>query len=227
MHPRKEPRGSGDYFPTPPWATRALCRWLDGRTIRPLDAMTVWEPACGAGHMARPLAEHFARVIATDVNPRGFGLRHDFIGHGIRPPGTFGHDWIITNPPFEATLFSEFFERAWANGKPFAFLMRTAALEGTRRYERIFSDRAPAAILQFSERVPMVKNRCVRKRADGEPQSTMTAYCWWIWHDYGRAPRPRPTSTMHWTGPVRAGLERPGDYDDDPQETADSPPEIA
>lgn len=218
MHSRKEPRGSGDFFPTPPWATRALCRWLElGRTVRPLNCMTVWEPACGAGHMARPLAEHFARVIASDVEPRGFGLRHDFLGHGITPEELHGHDWIITNPPFEAELFNGFFERTWQYGKPFAFLMRTAAIEGVRRYERIFSDRAPHAILQFCERVPMVKNRCVRRRPDGKPQSTMTGYAWWVWHEVrGSGPSVnRRVSSVHWIPPSRAALERPGDYDDD------------
>ena len=41
-----------DYFPTPPWAARAgaeLIRFVDP------EARTIWEPACGDGHMAAVL----------------------------------------------------------------------------------------------------------------------------------------------------------------------------
>ena len=63
MARRHEPPDSLDYFPTPPWATRALCEHLDhwGK-IGPESA---WDPACGEGHITRPLAEYFARVEAS------------------------------------------------------------------------------------------------------------------------------------------------------------------
>jgi hypothetical protein len=52
MGSRVEPDDSLGYFPTPPWATRALME----RVLPTLDICELgatWEPACGEGHMAR------------------------------------------------------------------------------------------------------------------------------------------------------------------------------
>ena len=70
MATRKEPPDSLDYFPTRPWATRALCEWL--REVSPATMRFVWEPACGEGWMSRPLAEYFGLVFSSDVHPYGF-----------------------------------------------------------------------------------------------------------------------------------------------------------
>jgi hypothetical protein len=78
MARRREPPDALDYFPTPPWATRALFRRvlpaLGGETIA-----SVWEPACGEGHMAEVVTE-FARgqVIASDIFNYGLGKRTIF-----------------------------------------------------------------------------------------------------------------------------------------------------
>jgi hypothetical protein len=74
MQRRHEAAASLDDFPTPPWATRALCEWLKPQL---LDGDACREPACGRGDMVRPLAEYFARVDAADV--------HDYPS---RPPRT-------------------------------------------------------------------------------------------------------------------------------------------
>lgn len=62
MAQRREPANSLDYFPTPPWATRALCEFLD--LAVPLAPQRCWEPACGEGHMVRPLLECFRLVYS-------------------------------------------------------------------------------------------------------------------------------------------------------------------
>ena len=69
-----------DFYPTPPWATRALLERLPGD----LSKQTVWEPACGRGDMVRVLKEKFRRVLATDIEPRGCGGRQDFLEIGSR-----------------------------------------------------------------------------------------------------------------------------------------------
>ena len=67
MQRRAEPHDSLDFFPTPPWATRALCEHvLPGVWYSP--RMVVWDPACGEGHMVRPLTEYFSEVLASDVH---------------------------------------------------------------------------------------------------------------------------------------------------------------
>ena len=65
MQQRAEPHDSLDDFPTPPWATRALCEWLGPEA---LADMTCREPAANRGHMVRPLREYFAHVEASDVH---------------------------------------------------------------------------------------------------------------------------------------------------------------
>ena len=58
MAQRIEPQDSPDDFPTPPWATRALAEHIIEEKPS-LKNMTCLEPACGAGHMAKPLSEYF------------------------------------------------------------------------------------------------------------------------------------------------------------------------
>lgn len=198
MAQRVEPHDSLDYFPTPPWATRALCEWIAGKIGRDhmrrnIDA---WEPACGEGHMVRPLREYFANVRASDVRSYGCDGQEvvDFL---FCPPATA--DWIITNPPFR--LAKEFALEAMKRAPNVALLVRTAFLEGGDRFRTLFDPCPPTAILQFSERVPMHKGRLV------ENGSTATAYCWVIW----RKTAPLGCS-FDWIPPSRRSLERDGDY---------------
>jgi hypothetical protein len=79
MSSRVQPKDDLDYSPTPPWATRALIeRVFPILGVR--DLASVWEPACGEGHMAEVLREFFAEVTATDVFDYGYGdAEHDFL----------------------------------------------------------------------------------------------------------------------------------------------------
>jgi hypothetical protein len=198
MAQRHEAHDSLDFFPTPPWATRALCELLAGETERGLSDLSVWEPACGEGHMARPLAEYFGSVFASDVHNHGYGDVVDF----LFPNGRRAH-FIVTNPPFR--LAQQFVETAW-NRCDFgaAMLVRTAFLESIGRYRDLFNKNPPRIVAQFSERVPMFKGRVDRTG------STATAYCWIIWH---RFPRHHMHTEFRWIPPCRERLERPGDYD--------------
>jgi predicted RNA methylase len=111
MQSRRDPVDSLDFFPTPPWATRALCEIVLPELRMPIKGACVWEPACGAGHMAEVLKEYALMVWASDVHayPGYETALGSFVGEGpdviAAPPA--GHDgcadrfdWIITNPPF-------------------------------------------------------------------------------------------------------------------------------
>ena len=66
MAQRNEPKDSPDDFPKPPWAPRALVEHvLDDKSA--LRDMTCLEPACGAGHIAQVLKEHFREVECADA----------------------------------------------------------------------------------------------------------------------------------------------------------------
>ncbi len=131
MASRREPPDALDYFPTPPWATRALFRHvLPAMGVEAID--NVWEPACGEGHMAEVVAEFVnGQVVASDVFDYGMGQTPvDF----LIEPMLIKPDWVITNPPFN--LLCEFALRALE-----------IATEGV------------ALFAPFVERVPMVKGR--------------------------------------------------------------------
>lgn len=198
MQQRSEPHKSLDDFPTPPWATRALLEFLCMQGFT--SGGTAREPAANRGYMVKPLSEFFDSVEGSDVHDYGFGFPvRDYLFGGEPDPV----DWTITNPPFR--LAEEFIGRALSTSKEgCAFILRSAFLEGVGRYKRLFSQRPPAFVLQFSERVVMHKGRLSK---DG---STATAYCWiiWLnekWHLSG-------TTEFHWVPPCRGRLEASEDY---------------
>lgn len=171
-----------DFFPTPPWATRALTR--DVLSWDVIGSPTVWEPAAGAGHMSRVLEEDASEVFASDVADYGHGFAvGSFVGQGADVAQCpFRPDWIVTNPPFNLAL--EFVDRALEEATDgVALLVRSVWAEGGQRYERLFKDRPPSVIAQFCERVPMVAGRWDPKA------STATSYAWFIWQTDARRSR--------------------------------------
>lgn len=196
MQRRVEPHHSLDDYPTPPWATRALCEWLEARG-HALQLDTVREPAANRGHMVRPLAEFFGRVEASDVHDYGAGYPiRDYLE--MLPPDPV--DWTITNPPFR--LAEQFVQRMLETSRAgAAIFIRSAFTEGVKRHRTLFYAHQPRAILQFTERVPLNK-----ARMDAN-MTTATAYCWIIWTRI-----PPEATEYHWIAPCRKRLERPEDY---------------
>lgn len=202
MSGRAEPADSLDYFPTPPWATRALIEevlprlgWhFGGRQA--LANASAWEPACGEGHIAEVLAEYFGSVRASDIHPYGYGDVADFLAVEERPEA----DWIITNPPFEDKA-EAFVLRALELARVgVAMFVRLQWLESLGRYERVFQPYPPTAISFFAERVNLCKGRW-------DPTgTTATAYIWLVWIK-GQSP-----SAPIWIKPGRRqALTRPDD----------------
>ena len=199
MQQRSEPHDSLDDFPTPPWATRALCEWLMVRQSQPLDLFSVREPTANRGHMVRPLTEVFGAVIASDVHDYGAGFPVQDYLFGPLPDRT---DWTIFNPPFR--LAEQFIERAIdSSDQGCAAIVRAAFLEGVGRFERLYSKNPPSHVLQFTERVVMHKGRLAPEG------STATAYAWLVWMG-------GPHTRFDWIPPCRKRLEREGDYSEIP-----------
>ncbi len=202
MAQRAEPRGSLDDFPTPPWATRALIEYGPDALGEP---GTVREPCAGRGHMVRALAEYFGaeNVEAADIHDYGAGFAvRDFLAGSTPPPV----DWTITNPPFR--LAENIAHRALASSRRgVALLVRTAFLEGVGRFETLYSAVPPTEVMQFVERVPMLRGRLDRRG------STATAYCWMVWVREGdRWTSWNTPTSLAWIPPCRRLLERECDY---------------
>jgi hypothetical protein len=195
MQQRSEPHDSLDDFPTPPWATRALCEFLRGEGFD-LAEESCREPAANRGHMVAPLREAFASVDASDVHDYGAGFPVADYLFGPLPEAV---GWTITNPPFR--LAEQFIERMRQTSYVgCAVIVRAAFLESVGRYERLFAIDPPAYVLQFTERVVMHKGRLAPEG------STATAYAWLIWIKGGA------DTQLRWIPPCRKRLERAGDY---------------
>lgn len=155
-----------DWFASPPWSARAGAEIV--KDIDP-DARTLWEPACGDGIMARCIIPYFSELWASDIEPQGYGRRHDF----LRGEPFVFPNWIITNPPYGYA--QQFVERALqiANSGV-AVLCRTSFIETVGRYNlhnNWLTDFCP-----FSERVDM-------QLGPWNPEcASMTSYSWFIYH---------------------------------------------
>lgn len=157
-----------NYYPTPPWGGRA-----GAEVLRDLDptASVIWEPACGEGHMAVPLAEYFPRVIATDIHAHGFGDVLDFTLAEAAPEPV---DWVMTNPPFDKA--AEFLRQGLRlAGRGVGMLCRIAFLEGGDRYPDLYLGENPLTVCApFIERLPM-------QLGEWDPEGSSAAcYAWFF-----------------------------------------------
>lgn len=157
-----------DFFPTPPWAARAVCELV--KAIDPHLA-TAWEPAAGQGHFAEPARAYFHAVHASDVYDFQCGYAvNDFLVN----PTEYECDWIISNPPFpHAQSFVDMGLRVARRGV--AILVRLSFLATIGRHMLIYGYPADAACV-FSERVAMQLGSW---DPDGD---TMTEYCAIVWN---------------------------------------------
>jgi hypothetical protein len=173
----KELREKDDFYPTPPEGTEALL------AVEKFDG-PIWEPACGAGDMARVLEAAGHEVIATDLVDRGYGQpRVDFLmEHAALAPN------IVTNPPFK---MAELFARkavALATGK-IALLARIQFLEGLTR-RPMFETTPLARVWVFSWRLPISRGEV---KPIEERTGSMATYAWFVW-DHAHTGKP----TLGW-----------------------------
>jgi len=220
MAQRHEPPDSLDFFPTPPWATRALLTHCLAPRFQDLHLQVVHDPACGAGDMARPLAEVFGEVIATDIFDYGWPNQvgaFDYLLDYMHP-ALADVDWVITNPPFKvAPAFIRMALRRARIGV--AMLVRRTFDEGAARYKTLFRDTPPAFNIPFAERVVMHRgilrdpdvNYWDPNANDGQgawkKPSTATAYGWLVWLKI-----PGTIEQVIRIPICRRALTRPGDY---------------
>jgi hypothetical protein len=188
-----------EYFPTPPWATRAGAELV--KALDP-DAQWAWDPCCGQGHMAYALGDHFARVLATDIHahgpsPGGWDGRHgepvDFLS-----PAADAYDeadWVFANPPF--SLAAEFVAAGLRRARRgVAILCRLAWWDTHGRYS-LFFDPARGCDVKaaFFERVAM-------QLGEWDPEGgTATAYAWFLFFQ----PEARPAWLDQAQVLIRAG----------------------
>lgn len=167
-----------DYYPTPPWAARA-----GAEVVQAVDGLahSVWEPACGEGHMVIALRDYFGPAIGSDIHDYGQGFSVcDFLA----PTDIMAPDWVITNPPFLKA--AEFVTRGLEVARRgVAVLCRASFLESASRYPLLFGGRYPLSVMApFCERAAM-------QLGSWDPGlSTATSYAWFLFAKANRQPAP-------------------------------------
>lgn len=96
---------STDFYGTPDYAMDLLIKYIP-------ETATIWEPCAGFGRIVKYLWGRGFQVIGTDLV--------DGLNALDEVPQT-PFDIIVTNPPY--SLKTEFLERCYLLGKPFALLM--------------------------------------------------------------------------------------------------------
>lgn len=174
FYKRVEPKGSVDFFATPPKAVKALCEQIRFRD-------NVLEPCCGQGHISKTLESLGYNVSSSDIVYRGFGKKgsHNFFDFTADYMANFD---VITNPPYNQA--QSFIEHAIKNTDPvakIAILLRLSFLESQKR-KKLFDSYPLTAVYVFRSRIGCAKNGEFSKDKNGELNvPSAVAYAWFLW----------------------------------------------
>ena len=141
----------------------------------------VWECACGEGHLSRRLIEKGHIVMSSDLADRGYGnVRYDFLTEEHLPEFMIGEDCcILTNPPYKyATEFAEHALELLPMSQPCILLLKTTALEGKKRWERLYRKGYLHEVYQFIDRLLCAKNGDFQTMIDGG--GSAVSYAWFV-----------------------------------------------
>lgn len=178
-HSDKE-REINDFYATPPIATKKLIEHLKNKYPKLIE-QTIWEPACGKGHIAEEFIKSGYNVLSTDLIDRGFGNcgeEYDFlkIENNLCKEGNCS---IVTNPPYKYA--QEFVEKSMElldNGSLCCMLLKLTFLEGKKRAQ-MFKKYPPHEVLVFSERINCNHGGNFTEKDQGIGGAV--AYAWYIW----------------------------------------------
>lgn len=160
-----------DYYATDPKAMRLL---MQKETFSP----TIWECACGEGHLSKELVRGGYRVHSSDLVDRGYGSICDFLECN-NPPDELGDEFdIITNPPYsKASEFVYHGMKLLPEGRKLILFLKLQFLEGKSR-RKMFELYPPKKIYVSSSRILCAKNGMFDVKMD---KSSAVAYAWYIW----------------------------------------------
>lgn len=141
-------RAEHDFYATEPVAIEKLM------LLETLNKR-IWEPACGQGHLSKPLVREGFDVRSTDLIYRGYGEGGvDFLQQQEKWDGD-----IITNPPYN--LSERFVEHALQiipTGRKACFFLKLTFLEGQARKD-FFTIYPPPHGLGIIQPYPMREER--------------------------------------------------------------------
>ncbi len=193
-----------NFFPTPPWATRAIVEMIPELRDN-IDDLDILEPAAGRGHIVDTLLAKGANVYAIDIHDYGMGyIQDDFLTARFHTP----FDWVVMNPPFsedsdrpgKPTIADKFIAKALTLAPNVLVFARLGFMTPVGRY-KLITDHCDA-IYVFCERVPIALGRISKK-------SGATDYAWYHFKR-DADPLSHPATILIPPG-TRARLTMPGD----------------
>ncbi len=164
-----EERELYDYYATDPKATELLLK------LETFSA-SIWECACGEGHISKTLSNAGYNVYSSDFVDRKFGEGgKDF----LCITNTCWDGDIITNPPYAYAIDFVYKSMQILNdGNKLALFLKLQFLEGKERKE-LFRTFPPKPVYVSSSRLLCAKNAEFQKMKDGG--GSAVAYAWFIW----------------------------------------------
>lgn len=158
-------REVNDYYATDPIAIDLLLK-------EEIFNKSIWECACGEGHISERLKENGFNVYSTDLIDRGYPDDIlDFLNSNIAFDGD-----IITNPPYKHA--QEFIEKSLDSvkeGSKVAMFLKLTFLESKKRKE-LFEKYPFKTLYVSSSRISCAKNGDFEKYP-----SSAVAYGWYVW----------------------------------------------
>ena len=195
-----------DFIPTPPFATRALYEYVLPELKEDAHRLSVWDPACGEGHMCRVFEEYgHPTVLGTDKYHPSYGATNTQTLDFTAASDVEGEvDVIVTNAPYKH--LNKFIENSMrASNRYVCMLVRIQALTGQTRWRNFYASNPPTRIGVFSDRIPFKTGRVVRKC------SKMFDHMWMVWDKWGDN---NLACNMVWIPPsAQRLLEKGQDYD--------------
>ena len=161
-------RQNEDYYATEPKAVRLLLEIEHFPKEK-----TIWECACGGGHLSEEMEKLGYNVYSSDCYDRGYGEILDFLekDKNIQFEGN-----IITNPPYKFT--SEFILRGMQilkTGNKLALFLPIRYLEGKKR-RKIYTQYPPQTVYVSSGNLS-----CARGGDFTKSTGNAVSYAWFVW----------------------------------------------
>lgn len=160
-------RETHDFYATEPKAVKFLLEMEKFNN-------TIWECACGQGHLSDEMKRLGYNVFSSDIIERGYAdLILDFIGIDNNKETEMD---IITNPPYRYA--NDFILKAMQilkNGNKLALFLPIRYLEGKER-KQIFKTFPPKVVYVSSSRLKCAINAEFDKMA-----CSAVSYAWFVW----------------------------------------------
>ena len=164
-------RHSEDYYATDPKTVKELFEVEN-------FSQTIWECACGEGHLSKEIKSMGKDVMSSDLVNRGYG---DFFIDFLKDNVNGWQGDIITNPPYKyATQFVEkandIINSNELEDTKVAMFLKLTFLEGKQRYD-LFKKYPPARVYVYSGR-----RNCAKGGEFDKYPSSAVAYAWFVWY---------------------------------------------